>query len=409
VDPSHYISRFAALLEFGEETNKVATDAIRLVSRFDRDWMARGRRPAGICGAALLLAARMNNFRRSMEEIVQVVKIADTTLKKRIDEFRKTPSGQLTLSDFRRVWLDEEMDPPAFTKGREKEEAEKRAAEDNGGEAGRKTKRKDKTAQKRKRKRKRQDSDEEAEEVEEVEEIESSPHETPSFFDPALLHQGILEGTMESIPTGMNHMPLFAPDPDEEVNNHIDPALLQQSVQYRIDAQQYTVGLPSENLHASLNINMTLEDEPHDSQQAPDYVDATMESVIVEEVSKYLGEGKAAQVSAVLDEREEEERQRRMEREEERRRRASAWREQQQYSLTSGERTIETALNVSTSGMSQLEPEEEDWTLGLDDEELDRFLLDEEEAKIKERVWVELNKDYLEALAGEYLILVRLN
>ena len=214
---------------------------------------------------------------------------------------------------------------------------------------------------------------------------------------------------MESIPTGINHMPLFAPDPDEEVNNHIDPALLQQSVQYRIDAQQYAVGLPSENLHASLNINMTLEDEPHDSQQAPDYVDATMESVIVEEVSKYLGEGKAAQVRAVLDEREEEERQRRMEREEERRRRASAWREQQQYSLASGERTIETALNVSTSGMSQLEPEEEDWTLGLDDEELDRFLLDEEEAKIKERVWVELNKDYLEALAGEYLILVRLN
>jgi transcription factor IIIB 90 kDa subunit len=50
--------------------------------------MTRGRRPAGICGAALLLAARMNNFRRSVEEIVQVVKIADTTLKKRLDEFK---------------------------------------------------------------------------------------------------------------------------------------------------------------------------------------------------------------------------------------------------------------------------------------------------------------------------------
>ena len=337
-----------------------------------------------------------------MEEIVQVVKIADTTLKKRIDEFRKTPSGQLTLSDFRRVWLDEEMDPPAFTKGREKEEAEKRAAEDNGEEGGKKTKRKDKTAQKRKRKRKRQDSDEEAEEIEEIEEIESSPHETQSFFDPALLHQGILASTMESMPTSMNHMPLFAPDPDEEVNDHIDPALLQQSVQYRIAAQQYAVDFQSENLHTSLNIN-TLEDEP---QPAPNYVDVTMESVIVEEVSKYLGEGKAAQVRAVLDEREEEDRQRRMEREEERRRRASAWREQQQHSLTT---TIETALNVPTAGMSQLDIEQEDWTLGLDDEELDRFLLDEEEAKIKERVWVELNKDYLEALAGEHLIQVRMN
>jgi transcription factor IIIB subunit 2 len=38
---------------------------------------------------------------------------------------------------------------------------------------------------------------------------------------------------------------------------------------------------------------------------------------------------------------------------------------------------------------------------GLDEEELDRFILTEEEVKVKERVWVELNKDYLEALAGE--------
>jgi len=56
VDPSHYISRFATVLEFGDETHKVVTDAIRLVQRFDRDWMTKGRRPAGICGACLLLA-----------------------------------------------------------------------------------------------------------------------------------------------------------------------------------------------------------------------------------------------------------------------------------------------------------------------------------------------------------------
>ena len=53
-----------------------------------------------------------------------MVKIADTTLKKRLDEFRKTPSGALTLADFRTVWLEEEMDPPAYTKGKEKEEKE---------------------------------------------------------------------------------------------------------------------------------------------------------------------------------------------------------------------------------------------------------------------------------------------
>ena len=80
----------------------------------------------------LLLAARMNNFRRSVQEIVQVVKIADTTLKKRLEEFKATLSGTLTLADFRNVWLEDEMDPPVFTKGKEREEAERAVGEQGG-------------------------------------------------------------------------------------------------------------------------------------------------------------------------------------------------------------------------------------------------------------------------------------
>ena len=165
VDPSHYIGRFAALLEFGDETPKVAADAVRLVARFDRDWMTRGRRPAGICGACLLLAARMNNFRRSVQEVVQVVKIADSTLKKRLDEFRKSPSGALTLADFRTVWLEDEMDPPAYAKkDREKgrvmevegggSQGEEADEEGEDGEESKSVKRK-KKGEKRKRKRRR--------------------------------------------------------------------------------------------------------------------------------------------------------------------------------------------------------------------------------------------------------------
>ena len=41
--------------------------------------------------------------------------------------------------------------------------------------------------------------------------------------------------------------------------------------------------------------------------------------------------------------------------------------------------------------------------MGLNKEELDRFILSEDEVNIKECVWVELNRDYLEALAGENL------
>ncbi|CEQ40436.1 SPOSA6832_02050, partial [Sporobolomyces salmonicolor] len=122
IDPAIYITRFAALLDFGEETQKVALDATRLVNRMGRDWMQIGRRPSGICGACLLLAARMNNFRRSIEEVVQVVKIADVTLRKRLAEFKETASGALTVSDFRSIWLEETHDPPAFTQGMKKED-----------------------------------------------------------------------------------------------------------------------------------------------------------------------------------------------------------------------------------------------------------------------------------------------
>ncbi|KAK4049043.1 transcription factor TFIIIB subunit brf1 [Microbotryomycetes sp. JL201] len=122
VDPSLYISRFASMLDFGEETQKVAQDAVRLVARMGRDWMHIGRRPAGICGACLLLAARMNNFRRSVAEIVQVVKIADQTLRKRLKEFRETPSSTLSVTAFRTLWLDETADPPAFTKNKKANE-----------------------------------------------------------------------------------------------------------------------------------------------------------------------------------------------------------------------------------------------------------------------------------------------
>lgn len=129
IDPSVYISRFAHLLEFGEETQSVASDATRLVQRFNRDWMDTGRRPAGICGAALVLAARMNNFRRSVAEVVQVVKIADVTIKKRLDEFKHTAGGRQSVQEFREHWLEEYSNPPAFIENQKKEAAQKKRAQ----------------------------------------------------------------------------------------------------------------------------------------------------------------------------------------------------------------------------------------------------------------------------------------
>ena len=335
VDPSHYISRFAALLEFGDETHKVATDAVRLVQRFDRDWMTRGRRPAGICGAALLLAARMNNFRRSIEEIVQVVKIADTTLKKRLEEFKNTPSGSLTLADFRSVWLDEEMDPPAFTKGKEREETERdeadreEAEEMEDGQGKGKTKAKEKKGSKKKRKRKRPVGDEDEDGLGGGEIERAEP--TRPILDPAILNQGILAGAIHSAQS-------FIPDSQiDDSNINIDPALLPQPVSPpRSPANTPPLSLPPTTA-----------------------VDETVATVLAEEVSTFLQNSQGVMLSEALDEAE----QRRL-----------------------AQITIVDEL------------------LGLDEDELDRFLLTDDEVKIKERVWVELNKDYLEAIAGEFAL-----
>ena len=252
--------------------------------------MVQGRRPAGVCGACLLLAARMNNFRRSVEEIVQVVKIADTTLKKRLDEFRKTPSGKLTLADFRRVWLEEEQDPPAFTKGNEKEEREKKSP-------GKK--------RKRERDKEVEEDDDETQDVET--EMEESIKQASKDFDPLLFGAGMGAG---------QGLPLFLPDVVLDEATNIDPALREKP--------------------------------------PPSPLEKVVDEAVTEEVSSVLQTDRGLQVSQALNEAED--------------RRNAA-----------------------------IVPDE---FADLDDEELDQFILTEEEVKIKERVWVEMNKDYLEAIAG---------
>ncbi|XP_029316218.1 BRF1 general transcription factor IIIB subunit a, partial [Cottoperca gobio] len=125
IDPCLYIPRFAQLLEFGEKNHDVSMTAMRLVQRMKRDWMHTGRRPSGLCGAALLVAARMHDFRRTIKEIVSVVKVCETTLRKRLVEFEDTPTSQLTIEEFMKMDLDQECDPPCFTAGLRKKKAHK--------------------------------------------------------------------------------------------------------------------------------------------------------------------------------------------------------------------------------------------------------------------------------------------
>lgn len=118
------IMKYASKLEFGDKTRAVAEDAIKIVRRMKRDWIVTGRHPAGLCGACLILAARMNNFRRTVREVVFVVKVADLTITSRLKEFMDTRSGQLPVSNFRedshRIKFSH--DPPSILQAKLREE-----------------------------------------------------------------------------------------------------------------------------------------------------------------------------------------------------------------------------------------------------------------------------------------------
>jgi transcription factor IIIB 90 kDa subunit len=113
-DPCIYIMRFANRLEFGEKTHEVSMTAQRLVQRMKKDSIHSGRRPSGLCGAALLLAARMHDFSRKPNDIVKVVKIHESTLRKRLLEFGETPSSSLTIEEFMSIDLEAEQGDEMF-------------------------------------------------------------------------------------------------------------------------------------------------------------------------------------------------------------------------------------------------------------------------------------------------------
>ena len=115
VYPEDLIWRFATKMEFHQETAKVAEDAVRLVKRMSRDWMVMGRRPSGICGACLLMAARMHNFRRTVREVVYIVKVTNHTIQNRLAEFKFTESSRMSVEDFlKQDFLESSHDPPSF-------------------------------------------------------------------------------------------------------------------------------------------------------------------------------------------------------------------------------------------------------------------------------------------------------
>ncbi|KAJ9512588.1 hypothetical protein QJQ45_018910 [Haematococcus lacustris] len=92
-DPSLYLHRFVDKLKFGDKAQAVSSTALKLVQSMKRDWMQTGRRPAGICGAALFIAAHIHGIERSKRDIIGVVHVGWATVEKRVVEFAHTQAA----------------------------------------------------------------------------------------------------------------------------------------------------------------------------------------------------------------------------------------------------------------------------------------------------------------------------
>ena len=355
VEPSIFIARFVALLEFGDDSHKVASDAVRIAARFKQDWIHEGRRTAGICGAAIYLAAQMNNYRRSIQEITQVVKIADVTILKRLEEFSVTPSAHLTVNDFKTTDAPTEAAmPPSWIRAREKE---KEQAEGSRKRRGR-------------RRNREQEPPEEGNEAEcaapredtPLPVVRLSPVQESRYLNrgvpinPQLLGEGILRGAVElqqPLPSGSGQTPGSVSIPTPLVNE------------------------PSTSTSGARPLAPELEPDPETVKE--------IETLLQSETGR--GAARIAQLAIVS-------------------------REAFQNSNSQlGPRSEADLTVVEGERDAEVISEPEDRLGNLDEAELDAFICSPEEAAQRERIWTEFNLDYLRKLAGNDYIsrLVKLN
>ncbi|XP_074282498.1 transcription factor IIIB 60 kDa subunit-like [Silene latifolia] len=118
VDPSLFIHRFAHGL-LGERNHEIEKTALRIMTSMKRDWMQTGRKPSGLCGAALYISAISYGHKIPKTDVIKVVHICEATLNKRLIEFEETESGSLTIEEF-----NQKAEEIAFVKGKLSKEGE---------------------------------------------------------------------------------------------------------------------------------------------------------------------------------------------------------------------------------------------------------------------------------------------
>eukprot|EP00930_Biecheleria_cincta_P072087 TRINITY_DN59532_c0_g1_i1.p1 TRINITY_DN59532_c0_g1~~TRINITY_DN59532_c0_g1_i1.p1 ORF type:complete len:602 (+),score=92.61 TRINITY_DN59532_c0_g1_i1:36-1841(+) len=102
VDPSIFIERFSRRMNFGNMQRKIQNTAMRLIQYMHRDWICTGRRPNGLCGAALMIASFYHGFNCSPKDIADVVRMSEGTLMTRLIEMKQTPLALMSREEFER-------------------------------------------------------------------------------------------------------------------------------------------------------------------------------------------------------------------------------------------------------------------------------------------------------------------
>jgi transcription factor IIIB 90 kDa subunit len=134
VDPSLFMERFSARLDLGQKGSQlVSHTAARLIQAMSRHWICTGRRPTGLCGAALLIACKYHGFERSPSMLADIVRIGEVTIRKRLTELQQTPTASLTVDQFEALEdgssgpiekVGYDSLPPSLIRNREKERKE---------------------------------------------------------------------------------------------------------------------------------------------------------------------------------------------------------------------------------------------------------------------------------------------
>ncbi|KAG5500107.1 hypothetical protein JIQ42_04442 [Leishmania sp. Namibia] len=112
IDPSCYVQRFAEQMDLGPQTTDVVVCALKVLRAMQDDWISCGRRPMGVCAAALLVACYVFGISRTPEQVCGMVRLTSNTIGKRLAEFAATPTARLeNIDDYQ---PSHETLPPAF-------------------------------------------------------------------------------------------------------------------------------------------------------------------------------------------------------------------------------------------------------------------------------------------------------